>query len=83
MRGASSLRLDQRHARTVDTGNGLRRELRHVAEQIDHPAGAGHQAGHPSQPRVQVDLVGLQLCGGQLRTALVSGDRAARRSQPW
>ena len=40
------LRIDQCDARTVDTGNRLRRELRHVPEKINHPLGAGHDPGH-------------------------------------
>ena len=61
------VRLYQGNPGPVDAGNGLRRELRHVAEQIDHPAGAGHEPGHPAQPGMQIDVIGLQLRGAQLR----------------
>ena len=57
---------DQRDAGTVDTGDGLRRELGHVAEQVDHSARAGHQPGHAAQPGVQVDLVGLHAVRRQI-----------------
>ena len=74
---------DQRDARAVDAGNGLSRELRHVAEQIDHAAGAGHQPGHPSHSGMQVDLVRFELCGATGRAAVAFRDRAGRRNQPW
>ena len=70
--GSSSLqcrlafaRVDQRDSGTVDTGNGMGGELRHLAQQLDHAARAGHDPGHPAQPGIQVDFVRFPLGGGQ------------------
>src|ERR1700736_3694284 len=60
------LRVDQRHARTVDAGNRLSRELRHLAQQIDHTLRARHDPGHPAEAGVQIDLVRFPLRGGKV-----------------
>jgi hypothetical protein len=58
--------VDQRDARAVDAGDRLHRELRHIAEQIDHLLRAGHDPGHPAQPGIQFGLVRLALRRGQV-----------------
>ncbi len=60
------LRLQQRDAGTVDSRDGVRRELRYVAEQFVDAAGVGHQPGYGSHAGMQVVLVGFALCGRQI-----------------
>jgi hypothetical protein len=45
---------------TVDYAATIVETLRHLTQQIDHPAGAGHDPGHPAQPGMQADFVGFR-----------------------
>ena len=75
--------VDQGDTGTVDAGDGASREFGDVAEHFDHTTGAGHDPGNPGQPGVQVQLVGLELGGGQLRQPAAVYARAGRRTRPW
>jgi hypothetical protein len=57
--------VDQRYAGTVDTGNRVHRELRHVAEQVDDASGAGHDPSYPAKRDIQLGLVRFDLRSGQ------------------
>jgi hypothetical protein len=49
--------VDQRNTRTVDAGNRLDRELRHVTEYVDYRSGARHDPGDFVETGMQFGLV--------------------------
>ena len=65
MRGALPHGSISGDARAVDARDGVHRELRDVAEQIDHAASTGHAPATAPEPGMQVDVIGLQLCWRQ------------------
>lgn len=58
--------VDQDNADAVGYGYGTHREFRYIAQCFGYVSSTGDDSSHTGQPRVQVQLIGFELCGGQM-----------------